>query len=80
MTYLFKPEYMGTLPWGVSPIDPEPQQIWFSQDPSGRLFSWYADHWVEVSPSAEGSEMVSISLTKDQWRSVSKAIDIALNG
>ena len=75
----FNPEYMGTLPWGTNPINPEPNQIWFSQDPEKRLFSWYEDHWVEVMPANE-AEKITVTLTREQWKSVSKAIDIALHG
>ena len=79
MTYCFKPEFMGTLPWGTDPVNPQPQQIWFSQDPEKRLFSWYEDHWVEVMPVNE-AEKIAVTLTREQWKSVIKAIDIALHG
>lgn len=75
----FMPEYMGTLPWGKDPVNPQPQQIWFSQDPNNRLFSWYEDHWVEVMPVNE-AEKIAVTLTREQWKSVIKAIDIALHG
>ena len=78
MSYSFNPEYMGTLPWGQDPVDLKPNQIWFSQNPEGSLFSWYMDHWVEVSPSLKGSDMITITLPKEIWKAVSKAINIAL--
>ena len=79
MSYLFKPEYMGTLPWGINPENPHPNQIWFTQDPQNRLFSWYEDHWVEVCPSSPESDMMTITLPKSVWAAVSKAINIALS-
>jgi hypothetical protein len=45
-SYMVELEFMGYLPYGINPTNPQPNQYWISIDELGNIYSWYEDHWV----------------------------------